>query len=132
MSFKKLLLITALSVFAVLSLAGCKKAGNNNASSDADVLIIGGQNPETGPIADYGSKTVLGAQIAFEEINADGGVNGKKIKFAHYDSRGEKTDAVNLTRRLLKENSCAIIGEITSGSFLAMRELASDGSLICG
>ncbi len=44
MSFKKLLLITALSVFAVLSLAGCKKAGNNNASSDADVLIIGGQN----------------------------------------------------------------------------------------
>ena len=42
MSFKKLLLITALSVFAVLSIAGCKKAGNNNASSDDDVLIIGG------------------------------------------------------------------------------------------
>ena len=130
MSFKKLLLITALSVLAVLSLSGCKKAGNNNAAEDANVLIIGGQNPETGAMADYCSKTVLGAQIAFEEINAAGGINGKQIKFAPYDSRGEKTDAVNLTSRLLKENACAIIGEITSGGFLAMRELANSGGTV--
>ncbi len=129
MSLKKLLLMTALSTFVILSLAGCKKAGNSGAE-DTNVLIIGGQNPETGAQADYGSKTVLGAQIAFEEINANGGVNGKQIKFAHYDSRGEKTDAVNLTRRLLKENVCAIIGEITSGSFLAMRELANNGGTV--
>ena len=128
MSLKKILFITALSALTVLSLSGCKKAGENTA--DANVFIIGGQNPETGAMADYGSKTVLGAQIAFEEINAAGGINGKQIKFAHYDSRGEKTDAVNLTRRLLKENACAIIGEITSGGFLAMRELANEGGTV--
>lgn len=128
MSLKKILFITALSAITVLSLSGCKKAGEN--AADANVFIIGGQNPETGAMADYGSKTVLGAQIAFEEINAAGGVNGKQIKFAHYDSRGEKTDAVNLTRRLLKENACAIIGEITSGGFLAMRELANEGGTV--
>ena len=128
MTLKKIVLITALSAITVLSLSGCKKAGENTA--DANVFIIGGQNPETGAMADYGSKTVLGAQIAFEEINAAGGINGKQVKFAHYDSRGEKTDAVNLTRRLLKENACAIIGEITSGGFLAMRELANDGGTV--
>ena len=128
MSLKKIVFITALSAITVLSLSGCKKAGENTA--DANIFIIGGQNPETGAMADYGSKTVLGAQIAFEEINAAGGINGKQIKFAHYDSRGEKTDAVNLTRRLLKENACAIIGEITSGGFLAMRELANDGGTV--
>lgn len=128
MSLKKIVFITALSAITVLSLSGCKKAGENTA--DANVFIIGGQNPETGAMADYGSKTVLGAQIAFEEINAAGGINGKQVKFAHYDSRGEKTDAVNLTRRLLKENACAIIGEITSGGFLAMRELANDGGTV--
>ena len=128
MSLKKIVFITALSAITVLSLSGCKKAGENTA--DANVFIIGGQNPETGAMADYGSKTVLGAQIAFEEINAAGGINGKQIKFAHYDSRGEKTDAVNLTRRLLKENACAIIGEITSGGFLAMRELANEGGTV--
>ena len=128
MSLKKIVFITALSAITVLSLSGCKKAGENTA--DANIFIIGGQNPETGAMADYGSKTVLGAQIAFEEINAAGGINGKQIKFAHYDSRGEKTDAVNLTRRLLKENACAIIGEITSGGFLAMRELANEGGTV--
>ena len=128
MSLKKIVFITALSAITVLSLSGCKKAGENTA--DANIFIIGGQNPETGAMADYGSKTVLGAQIAFEEINAAGGINGKQVKFAHYDSRGEKTDAVNLTRRLLKENACAIIGEITSGGFLAMRELANDGGTV--
>lgn len=128
MSLKKIVFITALSAITVLSLSGCKKAGENTA--DTNIFIIGGQNPETGAMADYGSKTVLGAQIAFEEINAAGGINGKQIKFAHYDSRGEKTDAVNLTRRLLKENACAIIGEITSGGFLAMRELANEGGTV--
>ncbi len=126
---KKILLVISVSVFTIFAFVGCKKA-DKSAESSAEFLIIGGQNPETGAQADYGSKTVIGAQIAFEEINAAGGINGKLIKFSHYDSRGEKTDAVNLTRRLLKENACAIIGEITSGCFLAMRELANDGQTV--
>lgn len=130
MTFRKILILTA-AVLAIAALYGCKKkSGETAAGEAAEVFVIGGQNPETGAMADYGSKTVLGAQIAFDEINAAGGVNGKKIKFDHYDSRGEKTDAVNLTRRLLKNNVCAIIGEITSGPFFAMREIASDGGTV--
>ncbi len=130
MSFKRFLFLALISVMAVLALTGCKKANDKGGEDTANVLIIGAQNPETGPMADYGSKTVLGAQIAFDEINAAGGINGKKILFKHYDSRGDKTEAVNLTRRLAKEGSCAIIGEITSGGFLAMRELAQDAGLV--
>lgn len=130
MSFKKalfLLLIASLTIFAFI---GCKKAKDKGEAAAGEVLIIGGQNPETGPMADYGSKTVLGAQIAFDEINAAGGLNGKKIEFRHYDSRGDKTEAINLTRRLTREGSCAIIGEITSGGFLAMRELANEAGTV--
>ena len=130
MSFKRFLFLTLVTVMAVLALSGCKKAKDKDAAASADVLIIGGQNPETGPMADYGSKTVLGAQIAFEEINAAGGVNGKKVVFKHYDSRGDKTEAVNLTRRLDSEGSCAIIGEITSGAYLAMREIANNAGIV--
>ncbi len=129
MSYKNLLIITLVSALSIFAVSGCKKAGNS-AGADDNVLIIGGQNPETGPMADYGSKTVLGAAIAFDEINAQGGINGKKIVFDHHDSRGEKTDAVNLTRRLTKNNACAIIGEITSGGFLAMREIANDAGTV--
>lgn len=130
MFFKRgmLLLMAALMVVSVFS--GCKKKNAETSSDSGEYLIIGGQNPETGAMADYGSKTVTGALIAVEEVNANGGVNGKKIKFQHYDSRGEKTEAVNLTRRLAKENSCAIIGEITSGGFLAMRNIANDSGIV--
>ena len=127
MTRKKVMILAMAAVMAVFGVTGCKKKGK---TVEEDVLIIGGQNPETGAMADYGSKTVLGAQIAIDEINANGGINGKKIKFLHYDSRGEKTDAVNLTRRLIKENACAIIGEITSGGFLAMKEIANDGGVV--
>lgn len=131
MSFKKILFLSLISAMVIFAFAGCKKAKDKDgAASTENVLIIGGQNPETGPMADYGSKTVLGAQIAFDEINAAGGVNGKKIVFKHYDSRGDKTEAVNLTRRLSREGSCAIIGEITSGGFLAMRELAQEAGVV--
>ncbi len=129
MSYKHLLITAFTALLAVFAVTGCKKSGEA-AKADSDVLVIGGQNPETGPMADYGSKTVLGAMIAFEEINANGGINGKKIVFDHHDSRGEKTDAVNLTRRLTKNHSCAIIGEITSGGFLAMRELANSAETV--
>lgn len=127
MTRKKVMILAMTAMVAVFGVAGCKKKGN---TVEENVLIIGGQNPETGAMADYGSKTVLGAQIAIDEINANGGINGKKIKFLHYDSRGEKTEAVNLTRRLVKEDACAIIGEITSGGFLAMKEIANEGGIV--
>ena len=130
MSLKKALFLLLIASLTIVAFTGCKKAKDKGEAAAGEVLIIGGQNPETGPMADYGSKTVLGAQIAFDEINAAGGLNGKKIEFRHYDSRGDKTEAINLTRRLTREGSCAIIGEITSGGFLAMRELANEAGTV--
>lgn len=115
----------ALFAASLLFAAGCKKK-----EVISEEIIIGGQNPETGQLANYGASTVAGASLAFDEINEKGGVNGKKIKFIHYDSRGDKTEAVNLTKRLLNANVCAIIGEITSGPFFSMRDTANRGKTI--
>ena len=59
MSFKRFLFLTLVTVMAALALSGCKKAKDKDAAASADVLIIGGQNPETGPMADYGSKITV-------------------------------------------------------------------------
>lgn len=115
--------LAASLIFAV----GCKKKEQTVAIEE---IVIGGQNPETGQLANYGASTVAGASLAFDEINEKGGVNGKKIKFLHYDSRGDKTEAVNLTKRLLNSNVCAIIGEITSGAFFSMRDTANRGQTV--
>lgn len=120
---KALLVGIGLSLFFAV---GCKK----KESVESVEIIIGGQNPETGQLANYGASTVAGALLAFDEINEKGGINGKKIRFLHYDSRGDKTEAVNLTKRLLNANVCAIIGEITSGPFFSMRDTANRGKTV--
>ncbi len=124
-------LFVLLSVLALsVSIVGCKKKDTPAESSEKAVFVIGAQNPETGQYAVYGSSTVAGAKLAIDEANANGGINGMQVELLNYDSRGEKTEAVNLTKRLLNADVCAIIGEVTSGAYLAMRDTADRGSTI--
>lgn len=91
----------------------------------AGELVIGIQGPETGNLAVYGQKTLAGAKLAVDEINASGGVNGKTIKLINYDSRGDKAEAANATQRLInKDKVCGIIGEPTSGATFVIGPIA--------
>jgi branched-chain amino acid transport system substrate-binding protein len=91
----------------------------------AGELVIGIQGPETGNLAAYGQKTLAGAKLAVDEINAAGGVNGKTIKLINYDSRGDKAEAANATQRLInKDKACGIIGEPTSGATFVIGPIA--------
>lgn len=128
MSFRKGLILSVIVLAAFAFAVGCDKKKNNTAESVE--FVIGAQNPETGPIAIYGTQAVNGAKLAIEEINAAGGINGKQVKLLNYDSRGEKTEAVNLTKRLLNANVCAIMGEVTSGGLFAMRDTAQRGKTV--
>ena len=71
---------------AVGCFAGC---GNSAAKKDADKYYIGGIGPTTGGTAIYGTAVMNGAQIAVDEINEDGGINGKKIEFNFQDDQGD-------------------------------------------
>jgi branched-chain amino acid transport system substrate-binding protein len=120
------LLVLIVALFAV----GCKKQTDTAATSapaEASEVVIGVQGPETGEIASYGLQTLYGAQLAAEEINAAGGINGKPLKVVHYDSRGDKVEAVNVAQRLVNNDKvCGIIGEPTSGALFAMRNIVND------
>ena len=130
MNLRKFLLLSTV-VIAVLAFAiGCDKKKSDANQIVASEFVIGAQNPETGPIAMYGTQAVNGAKLAVEEINAAGGINGKPVKLLNYDSRGDKTEAVNLTKRLLNAKVCAIMGEVTSGGVFAMRDTAQRGKTI--
>ncbi|MDR2885052.1 MAG: ABC transporter substrate-binding protein [Deferribacteraceae bacterium] len=119
-----LCLATALFAF------GCKKQADTGAAAPvADVaeVVMGVQGPETGEIAVYGLQTLYGAQLAADEINAAGGINGKPLKIVHYDSRGDKVEAVNVAQRLINNDKvCGIVGEPTSGALFAMRNIVND------
>lgn len=76
----------------------------------------------TGPGAFLGDHMKRGMELAIEEINAKGGINGRKIEWVFYDAETQSTKAVTATRRLIEQDKVDIIvgGGNASGLALAM------------
>jgi branched-chain amino acid transport system substrate-binding protein len=80
----------------------------------------------TGPAAFLGQDMKDGAQLAVDEINAAGGINGRKIDWTFYDAQSETQRAIGFARRLLNNDKVDFIvgGGSMSGIALAMSPLA--------
>lgn len=76
--------------------------------------------PTTGPFAVLGSSQQQGATLAVEEINAKGGINGRKLEIVLEDTGASPTTAVTALRRALGSNPIAVIGPIIGTQVLAM------------
>ena len=86
----------------------------------ADTVKIGYLAALTGDWAAYGQTELKSAQLAVEEINSAGGVNGMKIELVPYDFRTRAEDAVNAVRRMIEEDKVsAIVGANGSGINIA-------------
>lgn len=70
---------------------------------------IGNSGPLTGPAAFGGAAIKYGAEIAIDEINAKGGVLGKKLRFVQYDDAGAPPRGVDNTRRIALADKCIAI-----------------------
>jgi branched-chain amino acid transport system substrate-binding protein len=90
-----------------------------------DTVTIGAILPLTGSAAPYGKNARRGIELALEEINANGGVNGKKVKVLYEDSKTEPKEAVSALRKLHSSSGVKfIIGDINSTGVLAMAPIA--------
>ena len=70
----------ALASALVVSLAACGSNSSDSGNADATTFKIGGIGPTTGDNAIYGTAVENGIQLAVDEINADGGINGYQIE----------------------------------------------------
>lgn len=112
---KKLLSIILSLTLAAALLAGCgaETAGKNE-------IGIGINYELSGEVASYGQASVQGIELAIEEINAAGGINGKMIKPFKYDNKSDKSQATTLAKKLMTQHKVAVVlGPATSGAFKA-------------
>lgn len=113
-------LAAALALFA----AGCSK-------SESDTIAIGGIFPLSGDVAVYGVECKKGIDLAIDEINEAGGVNGKKLVLIGEDDEGKPDKSVNAFKKLTtKDKVKFIIGSLTSGCVQAVTTLAQAGRVI--
>jgi branched-chain amino acid transport system substrate-binding protein len=83
-------------------------------------IRIGWLSSLTGPLSSAAVAENQGVQFAVEEINAAGGINGRKLKLVTRDTSGEPTKAVNLAKQLaFVDKVDFIIGPVNSGESLA-------------
>ena len=112
-------LFTILFVFAAVS---CSK---KDADSAFGIIKIGGVAPLSGNVAVYGVECKNGIDLAVEEINAAGGVAGKKLVFICEDDEGMPDKTVNAFKKLItKDKVSIVIGSLTSGCAKAITTLA--------
>ncbi|MDG4551267.1 MAG: ABC transporter substrate-binding protein [Candidatus Contendobacter sp.] len=92
-----------------------------NPAGAAEPIKVGSFLTVTGPASFLGDPELKTLQMYVEDINAKGGVKGRKLELIHYDTGGNAKDAVNFVKRLIKnDNVDFIIGGTTTGDTLAV------------
>jgi branched-chain amino acid transport system substrate-binding protein len=90
-------------------------------ATPADTILIGEVGSLTGAQATFGISTQRGVELAINEVNAAGGVNGKKVAVRVYDDQGKPEEAANAVTRLIAQDGVKVIlGEVASTNSLAM------------
>ncbi len=102
---------------------------NGSASGEKEVLI-GGIGPLTGDYANYGTAARNGAQIAVDEINAAGGVNGMKLVLNYQDSAGDPDSAVAAYGKLIDQGMDVSLGGVLSGETASIVAAAKEDGLL--
>ncbi|WP_308636493.1 ABC transporter substrate-binding protein [Paenibacillus silvisoli] len=111
-------------------LAGCGAKGTNGGSSD-DVIKIGVNLELSGAVASYGQSIAEGIELGVEEINAKGGIDGKKIELVKADNKSDAAEATNAAIKLTSQDKvAAIIGAATSGNTKAQVQIAQDNKTV--
>ena len=131
----KFVAASAAAVMA-LSLAGCSGGSMDDSSSSSakasgDSITIGTVTTNSGTAAAYGEAEVKGFELAVSEINAKGGINGKKVKLESMDDKGDATEASNAYNKLAGDNNVlAVAGPTISATTAAVAPLADQSMLV--
>lgn len=121
----------AMTAALAVALVGCKKkdgATDGTAGGNAptgDVIKIGEVGSMTGSEATFGTSTHNGIMLAIDQINAAGGIKGKKLQLISLDDQGKPEEAATaVTKLITQDNVTAILGEVASSRSLAMAPIA--------
>src|SRR5207302_1255738 len=97
-----------------------ESGGGNAASAGGGDILVGEFGSLTGPQATFGQSTHNGIMMAVDEVNAAGGINGRKIKVLTEDDQSKSEEASTAVTKLISQNGVlAVLGEVASSNSIA-------------
>lgn len=116
----------ALSI-AALAVVSCtkKEQAQESKPAQSDKIVVGHFAAKTGGTAAFGQAASKGADLAMEQFNAAGGLNGKPITLITYDDQSKQEEAVSaVTKLITQDNVVAVLGEVASSLSLVAADVA--------
>ena len=95
----------------------------------AQPIVIGVSTAQTGPAAVAAEWELWGVNLAIEEINAAGGVLGRKLEILVMDNKCNPSEAVNVANKLVEAKVVAIEGSHCSSAHLASMKIIQDAKI---
>ncbi len=109
--------------------AGTSAATTSGASASGSTFKIGGIGPLTGTAAVYGTAVKNAAQIAVDEVNAAGGINGSQVELKFEDDELDAEKSVNAYNTLKDWGTQMLVGSVTSACSIAVSEKTKADSM---
>lgn len=118
-----LIIISIIVASLIVSSFGCAK-------KEEKEIKIGTISPLTGAAASYGEKMTRAIDLAVQEVNEKGGINGKKVVVIHEDDKLEAKDGVTVFKKLTSiDKVSAVIGAVGSSVTLAIAPVAESSKI---
>ena len=120
-----LLLITTLSIsFA------CERRGGVTTGGGTGPILVGYYGDLSGRTSSFGQSTKNGVEMAADEINKAGGINGRQVQIITEDDQGEPNKAATVVTKLINQDKVkAILGEVASSNSLAAAPKAQEAKV---
>ena len=128
MSKKMLVMIVAVVAIPVVAMLGCKP---NKEARETPSLSIGAVLPLTGDAAQWGVGAQRGIQIAVDEVNAAGGIHGRKVMVIFEDDQLKPSVGTEAMQKLVTVNKVTVvIGSISSSVTLSIAPIAEKSQVV--
>ncbi len=138
---KQLLSLILAAALMIGLLAACANTdsevdlASTTAATDAQVdttpIRIGVSTPITGSLAENGTGTKIAVEMAVEQINANGGINGRLIELEIQDSKSDPTQAVQIATMFTEDDTIlAEIGDFASGACIAAAPIYEEAGMV--
>jgi branched-chain amino acid transport system substrate-binding protein len=129
LNVRRAMALAGVVVLAASQLTACNGSSGNGGSNSNEILV-GEFGSMTGSTATFGQSTHSGVMMAVEELNAAGGVLGKKVKILLEDDQSKPEEAATAVTKLVTQDKVvAVLGEVASSRTMAAAPVAQQNKV---
>ena len=126
--FSKVMCLVMAFAMLLSMLSACSGSDKSTAATSDEITIAFIGNT-TGDYAEYGIPVRNAVMLYFDQLNANGGINGKQVKVLEYDDKGDGVDAVSAYNLACENGATAVIGSVLTGPSIALADVTyEDGT----